>query len=598
MKSRTTLILLVVALALGGLVALDYQKGTTTDEAVAKRKRLIAIDRAEITRIELSRTNETIVLTKTNNHWQLNQPVDYPADYSAVVGLLDELQFADRQRTLSEDELREMNPAALGLEPAAFVVTVTGKDGPVTVRLGGPTPTGQAVYAQVAGQKTVALLERAVVQRLDRTHHDLRDRTVLPAMAATVSRLELKSTGLVVELTRSTTSASGESVWTLVQPLATRADQTAVGELLSALGSVRVVAFVSDDPKDLRAYQLDEPVREISLWNGAGDGGRTLLIGQSPTNDPAHVYAKLRDRDTIFTLPVDALNKLAVTGNDLRDRAIVVADPAAVHGLELQRGGERLALERTATGWSLVAPVRRPADPDAVAALLTALEEVRAAAFVADVPVDLEPYGLAVPGALITLKGATTNTLAQLLLGGVSATNGWHFAKLAGEPFVYGVSTTLVARLPAQPQALYARRLAALSPPQITRLVVEQAGQKIALDRGPDQHWKLVEPATGVLDADGVRALVETMAELRAEEFLPVTAEQTAACGLERPALVITATTADRNYVLKVGFTEDAERYCAWWNDPESIFTLSAAAVQTLRKSVLASPPVAPPPGS
>ena len=41
MKSRTTLVLVLVALVFGGLVALDRYKGTSTEDAQSKRKRVL-----------------------------------------------------------------------------------------------------------------------------------------------------------------------------------------------------------------------------------------------------------------------------------------------------------------------------------------------------------------------------------------------------------------------------------------------------------------------------------------------------------------------------------------------------------------------------
>ncbi len=598
MKSRTTLILVLIALVIGGLVALDHYKGTPTDEATAKRKKLLDIERADITHVELVRTNETIVLDKVGNDWEIKQPIATPADHSAVSGILDELQFAQRTRTLSSPDQAGLNQTEIGLNPPRLVLKLSGKKGPATLRVGGPTPTGNSVYVQVEGQKEIALTESSVAQRLDRSLNDLRQRTVLEVSAATATRVELKAAGQVVELAKSAGTTNAEPQWALVQPLSARADQTRASELLNDLNGLRIADFISDDPKDLRTHKLDEPVRELTVWKSASDLGSTLLIGPSPSNDTAKVLAKLKGRDSIFTLPADAVHKLDVAVNDLRDRAVVVFDTEAVRGLEVQRGTDRLSVERQEAGWKLTAPVQRAADPDEVDNLLASLEQLEAKEFVADVPTDLEPYGLTVPSVIISLKGEGTNVLASLLFGSVSATNGLQYAKLAGEPFVYGVETNLAEWLPAGPLPLFARRLAELNSDQITRLVIEQAGGagKLVVERDPDKNWRLVEPSTGALDADGLRAVADAFAGLRAEEFVTGTPEKLTECGLDKPALTVTATTADKNYVLKIGFTQNADTYCAWWNDPESVFTISAASFQTLKKEILQSATLPPAP--
>ena len=229
-----------------------------------------------------------------------------------------------------------------------------------------------------------------------------------------------------------------------------------------------------------------------------------------------------------------------------------------------------------------------------VAGLLADLQDLQAREFTADVPVDLEPYGLTVPQVIVTLKGTATNIVAQLLLGGLDGA-GLQYAKLATEPFVYAVDAALAEQLPTHPPALFARRLATLEAGQVTRLVLERAGERTVLERDADQTWKLLEPTSGVLDVDGLQALVNALVEIRAVEFLPDSPAEPVACGLDNPALTIAATTAEKNYVLKIGFTADGETYCAWWSDPESLFMVSAATVATLQKTVLQ---VVPPPAA
>ena len=48
MKSRSTLILLASVVVVGGLVVLDHYKGTPTEDAQAKGRRLLRIKAADI----------------------------------------------------------------------------------------------------------------------------------------------------------------------------------------------------------------------------------------------------------------------------------------------------------------------------------------------------------------------------------------------------------------------------------------------------------------------------------------------------------------------------------------------------------------------
>ena len=56
MKSRTTLVLVLVALVIGGVVALDYFKGTPTEQAEAKRKRIFDFDSKDVASLKIELT--------------------------------------------------------------------------------------------------------------------------------------------------------------------------------------------------------------------------------------------------------------------------------------------------------------------------------------------------------------------------------------------------------------------------------------------------------------------------------------------------------------------------------------------------------------
>ena len=164
-----------------------------------------------------------------------------------------------------------------------------------------------AVYVQLQGKKDVVVVSKSVYERLNRTLDDLRDRTVIEFLSASATRIEIKSADRVIELAKSASTTNAEPHWALTRPLAARADQRKVSELLTDLGSLRVTDFVSDDPKDIHAYQLDEPEREVTVWTG--ESGKTLQLGHVLTNELGQVYAKLKSIDSIYTVPAATVQK-------------------------------------------------------------------------------------------------------------------------------------------------------------------------------------------------------------------------------------------------------------------------------------------------
>ena len=207
MKYRTTYVLLMLMALVGVFVWWDSMKGTTTDQAEANRKRLLDFKSADVVHIELVRSNQTVVLEKAGDRWDIKRPIAVRASGSAVSSLLSDLEFAERDRTLTEKDLRGVNLADFGLGEPRLRATLQTKKALVTVLVGRETPTKEAVYVQIAGQKSVAVTPKSLVDRLETKLDDLRDRTVMDVSPVNVTRIEIKGERSV-ELTKTTATSA------------------------------------------------------------------------------------------------------------------------------------------------------------------------------------------------------------------------------------------------------------------------------------------------------------------------------------------------------------------------------------------------------
>ena len=585
MKSRTTWFLVIIALVIGALAALDYYRGTTTHDLLAKSKRVLDFQSKDIIGLKIDLTNQVYTLERAGDQWQIKQPLNVRANYSTVSSILDELEFAERNRVITAKELTDLTPKDFGLENPRARVTLQNKKGSMILLVGNETPTKDAVYAQLQGKKDVLVVPKSIYERLDRTLDDLRDRTVIDFQPASATRVEIKSSDRVIELAKSAITTNAEPRWALTRPLAARADPRKVSELLSDLSELRVTDFVSEDPKDIHTYQLDEPEREVTVWTG--ESGKTLQIGRASTNDPSKVYAKLKSTDSIYTVPSASVQKFAVQANDLRDAQVLVFAESDVHGIEVLHGTDKISLVHTDAAWRIAAPVAAAADDTAVQQLLRRLGGLSARQFTADVATDPDKYGLAAPMATVSLRGEGTNLLAQLLVGALGPSNTVRFVKRVDEPFVYGVETNIAACLPANWLALRARELVDLKPDQITKLTIEKKSEKVILQRDADKKWKLLEPVQGVIDNDALQRLLDEFAALPAEEFVREGRDNLAEFGLDQPEATLAATVGDKTYTLVLGKPQDAERQYAFWSDPPLVFTIWTSRANTLSRDVV-----------
>jgi hypothetical protein len=577
-----------MVLVIGGLVALDYYWGTSTRDRAAKSKRILDFQSKDITGLQIDLTNQVYTLERSGDQWQIKQPLDVRASYSTVSSILDELEFAERNRVITGKELTGLVPKDFGLQNPRIRLTLQDKKRSIILLIGNETPTRDAIYVQLQGKKDVLVAPKSIYERVDRTLDDLRDRTVIDFQAASATRIEIKSIDRVIELSKSAITTNAEPRWALTRPLVARADQRKVSELLADLSGLRVTDFVSESPRDIPMYLLDEPEREVTVWTG--ESGKTLQIGRTSTNDPSKVYAKLKSADSIYTLPTATVQKFAIQANDLRDAQVLAFSESDVHGIEVLHGTDKISLVHTDAAWRIATPVAATADDTAVQQLLRHLGGLNARQFAADVATDLDKYGLAAPMATVSLLGDGTNLLAQLLVGALDASNTVRFVKRVDEPFVYGVDTNIATWLPANWLSLRARALADLNPDQITKLTIEKKSGKVTLQRDADKKWKLLEPVQGVIDSDALQRLLDEFAALPAEEFVRGGRDNLAEFGLDQPEATLTATAGDKTYTLLLGKSQDAERQYAFWSDPPLVFTIWTSRANTLVRDVITQP--------
>jgi len=593
MKSRTTLVLVLVALVFGGLVALDRYKGTSTADALRTGKRVLAFESKDITGVKIDLTNQVYTLEKIGDVWQIKQPLRARANYSTISSILDTLEFAERIRTIPEKELKGMNLADFGLQNPRVRLTLQGKREPIVMLIGNQTPTKDAVYIQLQGKKNVLIAAKSIYESLNRTLDDLRDRTVVEFQPASATRMEIKSADRVIELVKSGASTNAEPRWALTRPLAARADQRKVSELLADLSALQVTDFVSDDPKDMHTYQLDEPEREVTVWTG--ESGKTVMLGRALTGDVSKVYAKLKSTDSIYTVPSSIAQKLAIQPNELRDPLVLAFSEDNVRGIDLLHGTDRISLVHTDSAWAITTPRVVAADETAVQQLLNHLSGLSVGQFTADVATDLDKYGLAAPMATVSLRGSGSNALVQLLVGASDASNRVRFVKCADEPFVYGVDTNIVSWLPANYLALRSRIITDVKADEITKVVIEKKTGRVVLQRGMDRKWKLVEPSQGVLDNDALQHALQEFAAVRAEDFVREGRDNLAEYGLDDPEVTFIAAAGDKTYTLELGKVQGPETRYALWGDPALVFTVSTSAANTLTRDVVTSSSSPPP---
>ena len=407
MNLRTTGLLALVAFFLGAFVYLyEIEGGSDRDAALESEKELFAgVDAAAVQSLEFTTSDGRAArFERRDGAWRVVAPVEGAGDAMALDGVASALATLTR---VGKVKAAPGDLAQFGLGPEAPAVHFTASGASHALRIGRATPVGGNVYVAVDDGDDVAYVETYRLNAFKHRLTDLRDRRVLALEAGAVKRLQLswpESSGpFTLALER-----DAEDAWQLRQPIAGRADQQTVRELLSNLEYLQATDFL-----DTRTPAADEALRETGIEiSFAGDGdaaaGKLRIAGLL---DGARI---VESGSQLYLLAPERLDDFARRLSAYRDKQLVDLDPASLEKIELEFAGkESIVLVHGETGWSAG---EREIDSEAVAGLAASLAVLRAADIAADEMggAELASLGLAPPAVRVRLGTAGAEAAGKI----------------------------------------------------------------------------------------------------------------------------------------------------------------------------------------
>ncbi len=453
----------------------------------------------------------------TNGAWCLSAPIAYPAQGPKIEALIQALSKLVPATTISGEELRARPKSGeeYGLtHPQAYIILQ--QTGFVAhIQVGALTTPGDQVFVQVVGTENAYVVDADLLKHIPRTLNAWRETTLLAPQDLACDRISVTNKGKVFELHHS------PERWSLTLPIPARADNPKIEEALQKLARVEVRDFVTDDPAaDLESLGLQPPQLSISLNRGTN---RTalLLIGNSPTNDPALVFARRSGSRTIVTIPRDPLDPWSQPGSSYRDPLLI--GPLPELDLIKVTGPDPFTLERgTNDSWNVM-PQNVPADAWMVKNLIGTLAGLTVVEYVREVvtPPDLPAYGLSQPRWQYALRGqGKTNDLLQVSFGTNSADR--VFASRSDENTVYAVPQGAVTHLPAGGWAMRERKFWNLDVEQVKSLTLMVGGRSNQLLRQGAHQWALAPGSQGVINELAVEETVRGLCQASAVVWVGV----------------------------------------------------------------------------
>lgn len=323
------------------------------------------------------------------------------------------------------------------------------------------------------------------------------------------------------ELTR------GEDGWRVGPKPRDAASPEKVGKLLAAAVNLRVhdvirAAELTGD-RDLGDFGLAKPRNRLDLL---GDGEATLFFGKDAAAE-GRIYVRRSDSNDIYVVD-DTLQQLAFrSAQDFRDRRLSSVAPERVDRFTIKRDGGEITLERGGQGWRIMKPFRARADEAAVNRLLGEVLGLSIQEFVADESNELGGQAR----AEIVLELDDSARPLALRLAGPPAADGSVTAQFTARDSIYKLPGRTWSLLQTSPDDLRDRRLVALNLDTIDAVRLRDGDRTRQIERA-GEAWR--EEGRDV-PASVLEELARAVSEAKVGRYLPLTAENLRATGLDQP---------------------------------------------------------------
>src|SRR3954464_10686 len=552
MKKKKTIILLVLAGAVGLYIKFYESKQPNTEEAKRQAGNVINFDRDTLEGIVIQNGDDRIELKKQDQKWRIEAPFKDQADRGAVESLINDLDNWQKFDSISASEIAK-NQNLLdeyGLSKGKLKLKLLGKNAPPEISFGNDAALQGKMYVRAGDNGDVVIAAQSVRNDIAKKPEDFRDKKLTDLTTAQVMRALVKTTAGEMELEKKADH------WEIVKPLRARGDDQKINDLLAQITTAQIQQFVAEDRGDLRPYGLAEPRGSVTLFAVDDKTGQTLQIGGpagAAEKDKDQVYVRFTARNAVYTLPKKIEETLALKPADLRDRHLVRIDTNILDRITIEPPGKaKTVLARNGEKWTIASRNHQPANGGEVTRMLDLLKGEQVTKFVEDVASDLPKYGLDKPQLQVTFSSfASENTpestagehpFATIAFGKIEGEN--VFARLGDEPFIVAVRRSVLDNIFADPLQWQELAIFRFKPDDVHKLTV-QTDHESALVQNEKKEWSWVK-GNEAINTVNVHSLLNTLTVLRAVRWVGAT---TPAHGFDKPQVTITFTTSgdDKN---------------------------------------------------
>lgn len=505
--------------------------------ALAYRESLLELEKDKLASIKVNQKEKTLTFIKEGENWKLTTPVKTEINTAKVNLLTTALEDVEPVDFVTEKVTPEDLDKVYGLSKPTWSVTVPGK----TLHIGNKKQEKDEYYAKLDGQSDIFTINNLVPEQLAKD-----SLAYLPDELWSIPREEIASIQGQKGQEKPYQLKSVDDSWQMVAPFKTTdVDVMGINTLLEELKALRVERYVSHTPDNLKEKGLEKPYLRFNIQpSKENEKPIEVLIGNKIKDDTGR-YAKMSDRPEVFILNTETLTKIDKAGTDLLDRSFVnLLSGGHLLQVESKQGMESFTLSRKdgVSEWKLP-QVPGEVDVQASSSLNSTVFQLEVDRFVEyGEGINWANYGLDKPTRTVTLTVGEPDKKKNVIIQlgkPVPMEPKKVYARRTDKPGVAVLTEKQTEVLTRNKLAYVDHILLDLEPDKITNIERTQGDKKLTLTRKGDD-WQITAPSMHQADGQIASEFVNSLAKLRADDIVSISAEDIKKYGLDMPELTVT----------------------------------------------------------
>ena len=266
-------------------------------------KALLEFREENVTQLRIRHIDEITLVNKNpdGKNWSVKKPIDSPADVTAVNSLLMDLKAARVKEFVkfAQDDLK-----LFGLDKPRREITIDlGKGESVSIKLGNSTSDEKQYFASRSGDGLIFVIDAKSVDKIFRSHHDLKNKKLLSFNSQDVKKILLQYPNKNFELELK------DKNWSLLRPEKISNIKPFIGKdilwTLSNLEYDSVLPFSNQSGKT----GLSQPQLRVTIYNSDDKELGKVAIGIKAEGQPQH-YAKIIGNPKIYLIKERFLDEI------------------------------------------------------------------------------------------------------------------------------------------------------------------------------------------------------------------------------------------------------------------------------------------------